>query len=89
MRETDSEGVLVHGLGEGGGGGERESATHIIACSAWQCLLCGRAVACWFAHTRHGNMHVHIDFPGLAAVKTKLFKSSPNVMTACWETRSK
>ncbi len=79
-------GVLVHGLEEGG-----ESATHVIACSSWQCLQCGRAVACWFTHTRHGNMHVRISFPSLASVKTKLFKTPallPSIMIACWETRS-
>lgn len=89
MKEKDSEGVLVHGLEEGEE--EGESATHIIACSAWQCLVCGRAVACRFTHTRRGNMHVHINFPCLASVKTELFKppaSLPNVMTACWEIRS-
>lgn len=86
MGETDSKGVLVHGLEEGG-----ESATHVIACSSWQCLLCGWAVACWFRHNRHGNMHVHINFPCLAPVKTKPFKAPmllPGVMIACWETRS-
>lgn len=55
----------------GGGGGGGGSATHIIACSAWQCLQCGRAVACRFAHTRHGNMHSHISFPCLCLCKNK------------------
>lgn len=62
------------------GGGK--SATHIIACSAWKCLLCGQAVACQFAHTRHGNMHVRIDSPCPAAAKTKLFKNLVSLLSA-------
>lgn len=85
MRETDCEGVLVHGLKAGKTG---ESATHIIACFVWQCLLCGSAVACRFTHTRRANMHMHICFLCCLSVKSECFKKPalPNVTSACWVT---
>lgn len=86
MRETDWGGVGSCFRGRGVGG-----ATHIIGLSAWQCLQCGWAVACWFTHTRHGNMHVHINFSQLASVKTRAFLKPQRFthdMTACCETGS-